>query len=427
MPIDPSIAMGVRPIKIADPLEQYGQMMQIQQAQNQNRLADLMFSEKQREASESNALSELYKGAVGADGKIDRAKLYTSAAQGGLGAKLPGLQKTFADADKTEAEVSAKQIETASKRLEIAGKAFGYVRSNPTVDSVHSMADYLVQNGVWTADAAARMKADAAANPGKIPAMADQAFRGALSAKDQLAQFQTRNTGGSTDTISIDPVTSQSKVVNSVRNTQSPDSVASVAATMRGQNMTDARMREANGIASAGNVVKTETDLRKEFADLPEVKKYKSAFQAYSAVKDASGRAGPQADINLIYGIAKLYDPESVVREGEYATIANSQAIPEKIKSLAQQLQGGGKLTPATKQQLMTEAQGRLNSYEGEYGKARNGYADIASKRGADIGGVFTDAGNFKTVRVGDKSLTARQAPDGKFYVEKEGKFYEVR
>lgn len=49
-----------------------------------------------------------------------------------------------------------------------------------------------------------------------------------------------QNTGGST--VALDPFTG--KPVNTIRNTQSPDSVASVAATMRGQNMIDSRARE---------------------------------------------------------------------------------------------------------------------------------------------------------------------------------------
>lgn len=55
-------------------------------------------------------------------------------------------------------------------------------------------------------------------------------------------QLEKINTGGSTEL--VDPFTG--KGVRSLRNTQSPDSTASVAATMRGQNMTDARARETN-------------------------------------------------------------------------------------------------------------------------------------------------------------------------------------
>lgn len=57
-----------------------------------------------------------------------------------------------------------------------------------------------------------------------------------------------QNTGGAT--VAFDPYTG--KPINTVSNTQSPDSVASVAATMRGQNMSDTRARELNEITKQG-------------------------------------------------------------------------------------------------------------------------------------------------------------------------------
>ena len=136
-----------------------------------------------------------------------------------------------------------------------------------------------------------------------------------------------------------------------------------------------------------------ETALRKEFNTLPEVVGYKAAIPAFKAVQDAATRLTPQSDINIIYGIAKLYDPTSVVREGEYATIANSQAIPERIKSLAQQIQGKGKLTPVTRAQVMVEARQRIGTLQGEYNGAKSTYEGIAKKRQLDTGNVFAPVG----------------------------------
>jgi hypothetical protein len=138
------------------------------------------------------------------------------------------------------------------------------------------------------------------------------------------------------------------------------------------------------------DVSKLETDLRKEFNDLPQTKKFINAAPAYNAIVDASTRNNKQADINLVYGLAKLYDPDSVVREGEYDTIARSQTIPEWLKGQAASLTGmGGKLTPATRTQILQEARGRLSSYETEYNAARQTYEGIATQRGANPQNVF--------------------------------------
>ena len=61
MPINPSIAMGVQPIQIADPLAQYGKFAAIEHAQNQNALAQYQLGAAQRaeakDIARTNALA----------------------------------------------------------------------------------------------------------------------------------------------------------------------------------------------------------------------------------------------------------------------------------------------------------------------------------------------------------------------------------
>lgn len=179
--------------------------------------------------------------------------------------------------------------------------------------------------------------------------------------------------------------------------TVDPNTVYTGGITMRGQNMTDARARDANKIAANNKIGDAETSLRKEFEGLPEVKSYKQAFPSYSAILDAAKRNTPMSDINLVYGLAKIYDPNSVVREGEYATVANSPNIPERVKGWAQYLAGGGKLTPAVKEQIVSEATGRIKSYETEVGKARGSYSQIAARGGLNPDNIFPVMGNVGT------------------------------
>jgi hypothetical protein len=153
--------------------------------------------------------------------------------------------------------------------------------------------------------------------------------------------------------------------------------------------MTDLRSRDANEINKIGKVLENSTGLRKEFEGLPEVKNYKQALPSYKGIEDAAKRNTTAADINIVYGLAKLYDPTSVVREGEYATVANSPNIPDKIKGYAQYLQGGGRLTPEVKANILAEAKGRITSYEDQFKKARTDYEDIASRSKADPTLIF--------------------------------------
>lgn len=241
MPIDSNIALSVKPVQIQNPMDQYAQFAQVQQAQNQNRLADLMFSEKQRELAADNALAGLLSaGKSGADitnglasqGFGNKAIAYTK--------QLQETEKQKADIAKTNAEASKFNVEAAQKKFDIAGQAFGFVRANPTLENAHAALDYLAQHGLYTPEQVAQSKAQLAADPSKIPALAEQAFRSALSAKDQLAKYETRNLGGTTDTLQIDPVTGKTMVVNSVKNTVSPDAALSSSTQLKTTAMNNA-------------------------------------------------------------------------------------------------------------------------------------------------------------------------------------------
>ncbi|MNY18362.1 hypothetical protein D3C86_1517390 [compost metagenome] len=138
------------------------------------------------------------------------------------------------------------------------------------------------------------------------------------------------------------------------------------------------------GLDEAAKTGEVSTAIRKEFESLPEVKNYKQAVPSYRGIEDAVKRSTPMSDINIVYGIAKLYDPNSVVREGEYATVANAPGMPERVKGWVQYVAGNGKLTDEVKNQILTEAKSRMTTFDNEYGAARDRYSEIARKSSAD-------------------------------------------
>jgi len=123
MAIDTSMYGNIKPIQLENPLTQFAQVSAIENAQNQNRLADLMFGEKQRGIAEEKAMNQLYAGAVGADGAIDRNKLYSSMAQGGFGSKLQTVQKGFAEADEKQSTIRKNDATARKTGFEAANLA----------------------------------------------------------------------------------------------------------------------------------------------------------------------------------------------------------------------------------------------------------------------------------------------------------------
>lgn len=233
MPVSADIYGRIQQPRANNLLRDYANVMGIQQAQQQNELGRLKMDEYQRATQERNSLADLYRSSLGADGQIDRAKLLSGAASGGLGAQIPALQKNFADqdkaaadVDKTRAETRAKALEMAKTRIGLASQAFGHVRQNPTPETAFAVLDYLGQNGVYTPEQVDQYKAKVQAEPGRVGEMAEMAFRAALDAKEQLEKISTQNLGGTSQTTGVDPVTGKSRVLRSDAITQSADNLA---------------------------------------------------------------------------------------------------------------------------------------------------------------------------------------------------------
>jgi len=113
MPIDPNIALQVRPLEVPNQLGQFAQMSQIQNAQNQNALAQYQLAAAQRAEKVQNVLSDLYaKNYDAQTGKINIAGLRGGLAQAGFGAQIPAVEKSLSELEtqrltqqKTEGEV----------------------------------------------------------------------------------------------------------------------------------------------------------------------------------------------------------------------------------------------------------------------------------------------------------------------------------
>jgi len=375
MAIDAGIYGAIQTPKQVNPLEQYAQVQQIQSGQNQNRLAELMLGDKQRETEGQTALANAYKAATDpTTGAIDRNKLYGALAQGGQGAKLPAVQKGFADQDKAAVDAQKTKIESHLKELDAMGQILSGVKDQASWDAARAQAAQMF----------GPEKVNASMPPQYDAALVGQKRDQALSVKDQLEQKWK----------AMEYTTPKADAVLS-SNTSIENNKRTVAASRENAAATRDVAQSNRDAARIQTGFTNEQGLRKEFEGLPEVKNYKQAYPAYAAIKDATGRNTTQSDINIVYGLAKLYDPTSVVREGEYATVANSPNIPEKVKGYAQYLAGGGRLSPETKNQILEEAKGRIGTYEAEAKKAKSSFEGIARKRGMDPSAVFADMGDM--------------------------------
>ena len=121
MALDPNIALGVKSLELPNPLVQYGQLAQIQNAQNQNQLAQYQLGSAQREQESVNALNQAYAKAYDQKtGQINADVLRQSLASGGFGSKLPAVEKGLLELGKLKTETQKADVDLVDAKLKQA-------------------------------------------------------------------------------------------------------------------------------------------------------------------------------------------------------------------------------------------------------------------------------------------------------------------
>jgi len=120
MALDPNISLGVRGIELANPLAQYAQVAQIQNAQNQNALAQFQLGSAQRADEAATAQNELYAKHFNPDtGGLNVNALVEEAAQRGQGGIIPGILKSENERLKAAADLTKLKSETEKTQLQL--------------------------------------------------------------------------------------------------------------------------------------------------------------------------------------------------------------------------------------------------------------------------------------------------------------------
>lgn len=163
----------------------------------------------------------------------------------------------------------------------------------------------------------------------------------------------------------------------------------------RNHDAEDVRSREASAASRAQSAAQMaamlnnqkqslETDLRKEVTGSQPVKDLKliqtMADKAVAAAKNPSA-AG---DISMIYAYMKLLDPNSSVRESEYASAANAGGVPDKLRAKFNAIRDGERLAPAQRADFLNQIQGLVDANKKSAAEVTDRYRGIAEKKHID-------------------------------------------
>lgn len=194
MAIDPSIALGAKPIEIANPLNQFAQVAQLQHYQQQNALA-------QRAMEQEDALNRAYSSSIGASGEIDPNKLRQNVIGANLGSKLPAVEKTLLEGRELKAKVGKSELELGIAK---ANQAIRELTQYNTLADVNAHIDQNLAAGKITPEQAAQTRAQLPMSDADMPKWQVSMLRKTLDAKDQLEQhFVSQDIGGSTRVVAM--------------------------------------------------------------------------------------------------------------------------------------------------------------------------------------------------------------------------------
>jgi len=204
--VDPNIAMGYRGIELPNQLAQYGQIAQIQNAQNQNQLAQYQLGSAQRADVASNALNQAYRDNTNPDtGEVNFAGINRSLASAGAGSQIPGQLKAQSELATANLTRQKSSLEVEKGKRDFMSQALRDISQNPSDANITAYVEDLNANTLFSSEEKARIHS----NANQILAM-PIAQRGAFMASQgatpsELSPTLTPQTLGSTTRILSTP------------------------------------------------------------------------------------------------------------------------------------------------------------------------------------------------------------------------------
>jgi hypothetical protein len=136
------------------------------------------------------------------------------------------------------------------------------------------------------------------------------------------------------------------------------------------------------------------SSFRKEIQGLPSYKNAAQAAPIYKSMVATFPNKTRASDLNLVYGLGKIMDPGSVVREGEMLMVKDTASLPDWLLGEINRLNGGQALQENTRRAILVEAKSRMDAYMQQWEADADQYRGIAARYGineADAIPTFSD------------------------------------
>jgi len=385
MPIDPSIAMGVRPVQIDNPLNAMARALQVKGMVQQQEMGEFDAQLKRQALDRQNRMNAILAGGGGVS-ELMKGGYLTEARQLAETNSKTAREKIAADKDAAELEHKAiAMYRDASLGVSDPQGAAALVMSMRNDPRLANSP----MNRIPVEQALAQIPQD----PNQL---AEWRQKFALGAQKYMElnkpTITTRNLGGTTDTIAVEGLTGKTTTLNSARNTQSPDNAATVATTRRGQDMADERARDA--AAMAANVYDPERGV---------------------VVNKGTGLARPAATMDGKPLGLKDKNPPQEFSKAMTGVNELSRAL-DTYETALKEANGAGPLSVGDRRAKLQAAYTSLKM------GLKNAF-ELGALTGPDVGvleGMLVDPTSPKTVILGDKGIAEQIAQTRNYLANRE-------
>ena len=223
--VDSRIALGVQPLDVGASIGRGYQLRDLAAQADARKLDNQL---KQQGIQKQKTLGDLYRGAIGTDGKIDRNKVTRGMVEQGFGSDVPDLQKQWSDADKAEADYFSKNSETIVKQLDYTSKAIGSLLQNPntTAQDVARAVSGLTQFGLLKPEQGAEIVRSIPGDRVQLRQYLQGKLMESQQAKDMLTaalpNLKEINLGGHTQIVDTNPLTNPGIAGQQLQRTATP-------------------------------------------------------------------------------------------------------------------------------------------------------------------------------------------------------------
>jgi len=148
-------------------------------------------------------------------------------------------------------------------------------------------------------------------------------------------------------------------------------------------------LNQQPGITDPKDKASVEHQLRGEISGT--TKDFRTVRDALGSLDAIAQQDSAGSDIALIFSYMKILDPNSVVRETEFATAQNAAGVPDQVRNAFNRALNGERLNPTQREDFLSVARRIGKQQAGQYQRTIDQYRDVAKRTGVDWSNVVLD------------------------------------